>query len=81
MSIVSAIAVPHPPLIVPAVGRGQEERIGATIDAYEKAARLVIDSKPECLVITSPHAPLFRDGFHDTTDAQLYGSIARFNAP
>ena len=81
MSIVSAIAVPHPPLIVPAVGRGQEERIRATIDAYEKAAHLVVDSKPDCLVITSPHAPLFRDGFHVTTDAQLFGSMARFNAP
>ena len=81
MSIVSAIAVPHPPLIVPAVGRGQEERISATIDAYERAAQLVVDSKPDCLVVTSPHAPMFRDGFHVTTDAQLTGSMIRFSAP
>ena len=81
MSIVSAIAVPHPPLIVPAVGRGQEKRIWATINAYETAAQLVVDSKPDCLVVTSPHAPMFRDGFHITTDAQLVGSMSRFNAP
>ncbi|MBR0403686.1 MAG: AmmeMemoRadiSam system protein A [Eggerthellaceae bacterium] len=81
MSIVSAIAVPHPPLIVPAVGRGQEKRICATIDAYEKAAQLIVGSKPDCLVVTSPHAPMFRDGFHVTTDTQLIGSMVRFNAP
>ena len=80
MSIVSAIAVPHPPLIVPAVGRGQEERIRATIDAYHEAARSVVASQPDCLVVTSPHALMYRDGFHVTTEAQLFGSMARFNA-
>ena len=81
MGIILAIAVPHPPLIVPAVGRGQEERIRATIDAYHAAARAVVNAQPDCLVVTSPHAPLFRDGFHVTTDEQLVGSMARFNAP
>ena len=81
MSVVSAIAVPHPPLIVPAVGRGQEERIQDTVDAYGRAAQAVFDSHPDCLIVTSPHAPMFRDGFHVTTDAQLVGSMARFNAP
>ena len=81
MSIVCAVAVPHPPLIVAAVGRGQEERIRATIDAYCEAARAVAESQPDCLIVTSPHAPMFRDGFHVTTDEQLEGSMARFNAP
>ena len=81
MAIVTAVAVPHPPLIVPAVGKGQQVRIQDTIDAYEQAAGLVVDAQPDCIVVTSPHAPLFRDGFHVTTDAQLQGSMARFNAP
>lgn len=81
MSIVAAVAVPHPPLIVPAVGRGEEARIQATIDAYNEAARVVVRAKPDCIVVTSPHAPLFRDGFHVTTDARLEGSMARFRAP
>ncbi len=81
MAIVAAVAVPHPPLIVPAVGKGEEARISSTIDAYEAAARAVIDAKPDCIVVTSPHAPMFRDGFHVTTDARLEGSMARFRAP
>ena len=39
MSIVAAYVVPHPPLIVPAVGHGQERAIQATVDAYEEVAR------------------------------------------
>lgn len=81
MSVVAAIAVPHPPLIVPAVGRGEESRIANTIAAYERAVRALLDCKPDVLVITSPHAPLFRDGFHVTTDPVLDGNMARFRAP
>ena len=81
MGIIGAIAVPHPPLIVPAVGRGDQRRIQSTIDAYKHATSALLDLEPECIVITSPHAPLFRDGFHVTTDAKLEGDMARFRAP
>ena len=81
MGIVGAIAVPHPPLIVPAVGRGEERRIQCTIDAYRQATRELLALEPECLVVTSPHAPAFRDAFHVTTDNTLRGSMAQFRAP
>ena len=81
MTIVGAIAVPHPPLIVPAVGRGDQARIQDTIDAYERATSELLALEPDCLVVTSPHAPMFRDGFHVTTDDVLDGSMVRFRAP
>ena len=37
MSIVGAVMVPHPPLIVPEVGRGGECVIRETTDSYVKA--------------------------------------------
>ena len=81
MGIVGAAAVPHPPLIVPAVGRGEERRIWRTIAAYQEAARSLLALQPECLIVTSPHAPLFRDAFHVTTDDTLKGSMSQFHAP
>lgn len=81
MGIVYACAVPHPPLIVPSVGRGEEAKIQATIDAYRQVAREVIASNPDVIVVTSPHAPYFRDVFHVTTDAMLWGSMAQFRVP
>ena len=56
MSILGAVIVPHPPLIIPTVGRGREREVQATIDAYRTAAKQVSAWKPEVLIITSPHS-------------------------
>ena len=80
MGIVYACVVPHPPLIVPAVGRGEEAAILPTTQAYQQVAREVVAAKPDLMVVTSPHAPYFRDAFHVTTDATLHGSMAQFMA-
>ena len=38
MSIQAAFMVPHPPMIVPQVGRGSEAQIEATAAAYDRVA-------------------------------------------
>lgn len=58
-----ALMLPHPPMIVPAVGKGSEKQIQKTTDAYRQAARFLKDSRPEALVIISPHAALYADYF------------------
>lgn len=39
MPVLAAVAVPHPPLIIPEVGKGEEKRIQHTINAYQQAMR------------------------------------------
>ena len=39
MAVIGAVMVPHPPLIIPEVGRGEEKEIQKTIDAYRQAAQ------------------------------------------
>ena len=80
MGIVGAFAVPHPPLIIPEVGRGQEKGIQSTIDAYHEAARRVAALKPETILVTSPHTTLYADYFHISSGAKASGSFARFRA-
>ena len=64
MAIIGAFTVPHPPLIVHEVGRGRENEIAITVAAYVQVAKKIAGLKPETIVITSPHAPLYRDYFH-----------------
>ncbi len=80
MAIIAAYAVPHPPLIIPAVGRGDERAIQDTIDAFSQVAREIVELDPDLLIVTSPHAPCFRDAFHVTTDSRLFGDMSRFRA-
>ena len=57
MSILGTVIVPHPPLIIPTVGRGRAQEVQATIDAYRAAAKQVAAWEPEVLIITSPIRP------------------------
>ena len=70
MPILAAFAVPHPPIILPEVGRGEEKKIQKTIDAYETVMAQAAQLQPDTLIITSPHAELYLDYFHITPDAQ-----------
>lgn len=80
MSIVAAYAVPHPPLIIPAVGKGQQRAINDTIASYQEIARRIAAHAPDTIVLTSPHAPLFRDCFYLSTGDTAHGDMGRFGA-
>ena len=81
MPILGAVIVPHPPLILPAVGRGEERGIQATVDAYRKAARLVASWQPEVLIVTTPHLVMYSDYFHISPGLAAAGDMSRFGAP
>ncbi|MBE5924593.1 MAG: AmmeMemoRadiSam system protein A [Lachnospiraceae bacterium] len=81
MAIVGAFAVPHPPLIIPEVGRGKEKGIADTIKAYEKVSEMVADLKPETIVVITPHTVMYSDYFHISPGEGAVGSFAQFGAP
>ncbi|MBR5980830.1 MAG: AmmeMemoRadiSam system protein A, partial [Firmicutes bacterium] len=81
MSILAAFMVPHPPMIVPAVGMGSEEQVRETSRAYEQVAEEIAALKPETIVITSPHTVMYADYFHISPGSGAKGSLRRFRAP
>lgn len=81
MSIVSSYMVPHPPLIVSEVGEGKESEVLATIRSYEKIAQDIAKIKPDTIIISSPHAPLYSDYFYLASGNRLEGSFDKFSAP
>lgn len=81
MSILAAVAVPHPPIILPEIGRGEEKKISATTDAYKEIARRIVELNPDTIIITSPHSILYADYFHISPGETAEGDMARFNAP
>ncbi len=81
MSIIGGFMVPHPPLIVPAVGHGEEKKIQATIDSYTAVAKKIAELKPETIVLTSPHSVMYRDYFHISPGKHASGSFSQFGAP
>ena len=81
MGIVGAVVVPHPPLIMPEVGRGGEKKIQATIDAYREAMRRMAALAPDTVVISSPHATMYADYFHISPRDHAEGDFGDFRVP
>ncbi|MDO5702731.1 MAG: AmmeMemoRadiSam system protein A, partial [Lachnospiraceae bacterium] len=80
MSILAAYMVPHPPMIVPEVGRGSEQQIAATTRSYEKAAKEIASLRPDTIIITSPHSVMYADYFHISPGKSASGDFGRFRA-
>lgn len=81
MPIVIAVAVPHPPLIVPGVGRGREREIQATTDAYREVARRIAKLQPDTIVVSSPHTAMYLDYLHIAPGPGAQGTFAQFGDP
>ena len=73
--------VPHPPLIIPEIGRGEEENIQDTVDAYHEVGRRIGDLKPETIVLISPHQIMYADYFHISPGDEGTGDFGQFRAP
>ena len=80
MGILGAIMVPHPPLIIPDVGKGEEHKIQRTIDAYQEAVRRVAALLPETIVLISPHQVMYADYFHISPGKGAEGNFGQFGA-
>ena len=78
MSIIFGAMVPHPPLIVPQVGKGQEAGIADTVAAYKEVGRKVAELEPDTIVISTPHSVMYYDYFHISPGATATGDFARF---
>ncbi|MBQ6294204.1 MAG: AmmeMemoRadiSam system protein A [Lachnospiraceae bacterium] len=78
--ILAGFMVPHPPLIIPEIGKGEEEQIRKTINAYERVADEVAALEPETIIITSPHSVMYADYFHISPGKGAKGSFRRFGA-
>lgn len=81
MPITGAVMVPHPPLIIPQVGRGREKGIQDTIRAYRKASAFLAEGQPDTVVVVTPHSVMYSDYNHVSPGMKASGDFGRFGAP
>jgi len=80
-SLVFAGIAPHPPIMVPEVGREAIAGVRSSIDAMAALTERVIGSGSETVILISPHAPLEPDAFVAYDGPQLHADFANFRAP
>ena len=80
-SIVFSGIAPHPPIMVPEVGRESIAEVRGSIDAMAELTRRLIGSGAETVVLISPHAPLEPYAFVAYRGTNVTGDFANFRAP
>ena len=80
MSWLWAALTPHPPVIIPEVGRGRENEALATVDGIERLSERVSKSRPDHLLVLSPHQPYARGALCLNEAPRLEGSFTQFGA-
>ncbi|WP_352418309.1 AmmeMemoRadiSam system protein A [Proteiniborus sp.] len=73
--------MPHPPIVIPEIGRGEEKKIQRTTDAFNKVAEDIARIEPDTIIIVTPHGPLFNDAIAMSFENKIKGNLGRFSAP
>lgn len=73
--------MPHPPILVPAVGGRRADEACDSLAALDLTGRAARRFDPETIVLISPHAPGVADAFVVDDSASLDGSLEQFGDP
>lgn len=80
-SVNGYFVVPHPPIAVHEIGKGEESRIENTINAYMKVAEEIKEIAPDTIVFITPHGPLFKDAIAINCEDYVGGNFMDFGVP
>lgn len=80
LPIKAGYLLPHPPVLISAVGRGRQHICEKTLAGYKRVAEDIRSIAPEIIVTVSPHGPLFSDGMAIGGDKLLKGDFKDFGA-
>ncbi|MEX0973770.1 MAG: AmmeMemoRadiSam system protein A [Bacillota bacterium] len=80
LPVVIAGLSPHPPIVVPEVGRGEETKASSTGDALRRLGEVFSKASAETLVLITPHGPVFSDAVSIRSQKRLRGDLASFGA-
>ena len=81
MGIISGFyTMPHPPIVIPEVGKGEEKKIQKTYDACMSVAQEISKIKPDTIIVVTPHGTMFSDAFTLFGENSIKGNLGVFKA-
>lgn len=78
MPIVFSAITPHPPLAIPSIGKENTKHLKKTIESFARLEQDLYASKPETIIILSPHGKIFQDAVNINLYPEYVGSFEEF---
>ncbi len=76
--ILGAYLFPHPPIIIPEIGKGEENKAEKTIEGVKALSIDIKKKSPSTIIIITPHGPLFSDAISISIEDELFGDFGNF---
>jgi AmmeMemoRadiSam system protein A len=76
-----AALMPHPPILVPSVGKGREREAASTLEGLDRLCSALKGAKPGRILLLSPHARQARGVLAVAAAGQGFGDLGAFGAP
>jgi aromatic ring-opening dioxygenase LigB subunit len=73
-----AVLMCHAPIVIPAFGGPRAPLCAASTRAMEEAARILVESRPDGIVILSPHTPRYRSAYGLVEGSKVWGDFEPF---
>ncbi len=70
--------LPHPPILIPSIGKGEEKKAKKTLDGIKKVGEEIAKLKPGRIIVISPHGAYFSDHFHIPDQNRISGDLSQF---
>lgn len=78
MSLVFAAVTPHPPIIIPSIGKENIENVDKTIKSLNELNKKLLEIKPDTIVVISPHGEFYTDSFNINTNSEYEANFEQF---
>jgi aromatic ring-opening dioxygenase LigB subunit len=78
MPLVYAAIVPHPPLLIPTIGREHTAQLTKTKDSFDLIAEELYVVRPETIIIISPHGAVHHQAFNINLSPNYSGNLEKF---
>lgn len=76
--IKGSFLMPHPPILIPEIGKGAEEACQGLIKGLNEIADQIKTLQPDTIIVITPHGPVFSDGIAIGYDLILKGDLGAF---
>lgn len=73
--------MPHPPMMIPEIGKDELDNMQDTITSVQRVARAVKEQNPQTIIVVSPHGPVVEDSASISIHPRLKGDFGKFGMP
>lgn len=81
MSIQGFYLMPHPPIVIPEIGKGEEKKISSTNESLHQLGREIAEKSPGTIIVITPHGTMFQDAIALAYEDNIQGSLKNFGVP